>query len=472
MATVRRRGTTALLAAAAGGTALACLVTVVNLHHGGTPYRVHLGGWGTPLGIDLMVDGLAALMLITTAVIALCITVYARTYFGAPSAGGRKVLFWPLWLIMWGALNALFLSADVFTLYVTLELINLSAVALVGLPRTADALRAAIRYLFIAFLGSLSYLFGVGLLYGSAGALDIATVAAAVEPTNTYYAAAALMLVGLMIKSALFPMHFWLPPAHANAPSPVSALLSGLVVTASVYILIRLGFTVFRPLLQSSLPHLLGGLGAAAVIWGSVTALLQARVKMVIAYSTLAQVGYVYLLFPLAAGEPEAAALAWYGGVYFAVCHACAKAAAFLAAGVVMKRVGHDDVMRLPGLARALPMAFFAFGVAGINLVGLPPSGGFMAKWLLLQAALVQGAWTVVAVLAAGSLLAAGYTVRVMERAFVEKGRNAAARAPDREGRTLALPALALALVPLALGFFAHIPLGLLEIGSPVGGLP
>ena len=222
--------------------------------------------------------------------------------------------------------------------------------------------------------------------------------------------------------------------------------------------------------MASPLPYLVGVLGAAAVVWGSLSALLQARIKMVVAYSTIAQVGYVFLLFPLAAGSAEAAVLAWYGGIYFAVCHACAKAAAFLAAGVILKAAGHDEVARLAGLARGLPMAFFAFGVAGINLVGLPPSGGFLAKWLMLQAAIGQGAWAVALVLVAGSLLAAAYIVRVLERGILEG--EAPAPVSARAVRAMAWPTLALALVPILLGTMARLPLALLAVGSPVGGLP
>ena len=197
----------------------------------------------------------------------------------------------------------------------------------------------------------------------------------------------------------------------------------------------------------------------------------QARVKMVIAYSTIAQVGYVFLLFPLAAGGTEAATLAWFGGIYFAVCHACAKAAAFLAAGVVLHCAGHDDLDRLQGLGRLLPVAFFAFGAAGVNLVGLPPSGGFLAKWLMLRAAIGQGAWPIALVLVTGSLLAAGYIVRVLERAISEPEASASPAAVRRV-RSLAWSTLALALVPLLLGVMARVPLALLAVGSPVGGLP
>ena len=138
--------------------------------------------------------------------------------------------FCPLWMFLWAALNALFLSGDIFNLYITLELLGLSAVALVALSQTAEALSAAMRYLLVSLTGSLSYLMGVALVYAANGTLSLKMLATAGPASPSLSTAFALMAAGLIMKSALFPMHFWLPPAHANAPAPVSAVLSALVV--------------------------------------------------------------------------------------------------------------------------------------------------------------------------------------------------------------------------------------------------
>ncbi|CAG0898493.1 unnamed protein product, partial [Cyprideis torosa] len=228
---------------------------------------------------------------------------------------------------------------------------------------------------------------------------------------GTFVTAGALILVGLMVKTALFPLHFWLPPAHAAAPSPVSALLSGLVVTASAYMILRLAFTLFAPLMETPIVYLLGVLGGLAVLWGSVQALLQDRVKMVVAYSTVAQIGYVFLALPVIKSNPELRAMVWYGILYFVLCHACSKAAAFLAAGSLISFAQHDRIDSLSGAAARQPMVFMAIGLAGVNLIGLPPSGAFIGKWLMLQAMISSGNWFSVLVLIAGSLLAAGFCV-------------------------------------------------------------
>ena len=173
------------------------------------------------------------------------------------------------------------------------------------------------------------------------------------------------------------PLHFWLPDAHANAPAPVSGVLSGLVLKASLFIILRLWFFVFAPVVAPQAGQLLSGLGAATILWGSIQAIRQRRVKRLIAYSTVAQVGYLFLVFGLAGGA--AAMPAWRGAAYFAFAHACAKAAAFLVAGALMHAAGGDELDRWEGLARREPMLMFTFGLAGVSLMGLPPSGGFIA---------------------------------------------------------------------------------------------
>jgi multicomponent Na+:H+ antiporter subunit D len=269
------------------------------------PQHHLVGGWGAPLGIGLHADGLACIMLLMTAAIGLFTGWYARHYFTRADSGATY--FWPLAGFLLGAMNALYLSADVFNLYVTLELLGLAAVGLVALTGGAAALAAALRYLLAALAGSLFYLMGVALLYGAHGTLALAELGALVTPGPPAWTVIALMTLGLALKTALFPLHFWLPPAHGGAATPVSALLSALVVKASFYLLLRLWFEVFAPAVTMPAAQLLGVLGAGAILWGSWLALQQQKVKMIVAYSTVAQVGYLFLLFPLAAYAPGVA---------------------------------------------------------------------------------------------------------------------------------------------------------------------
>jgi formate hydrogenlyase subunit 3/multisubunit Na+/H+ antiporter MnhD subunit len=357
-------------------------------------------------------------------------------------------------------LNALFLSADIFNLYVTLELLGLAAVALVALAGNADALTAAMRYLLVSLLGSLFYLLGVVLLYHGFGSLDIATLAQRVEPSPTVFAAVGLMSAGLLLKTALFPLHFWLPPAHANAPAPVSALLSSLVVKASFYVLLRLWLEIFA-LNGPALGQLFGLLGTAAVLWGGIQALRQTRLKLLIAYSTAAQLGYLFLAFPLGTG------VAWKGALYLLLAHALAKAAMFMAAGNILLFGGHDRIADLDQVAQRLPLTLAAFALAGVSIMGLPPSGGFIAKWLLLEAALGSGQWWWAIVLLLGGLLSSAIVFKVIGHAFTQAVVTHEARAVPA---SMEWTALALALAAILLGLVAPWPLALMEIGMPFGG--
>lgn len=422
-----------------------------------------LGGWQPGLGIALRADAPAALLLLMSALVALAATVYAGGYFGA---GPQRERFWPLWLLLVAALHALLLSADLFNLYVTLELLGLSAVALTALGGGVEALRAALRYLTVGLLGSLAFLAGVTLTYAAYGTLDMPTLAPAVRVDPPTWTALTLMSAGLLLKCALFPLHFWLPPAHANAPAPVSAALSALVVKAAFYLLLRLWLDLFGPVVNQPAAWLLGWLGAAAVLWGSWNALWAPRLKLLAAYSTVAQLGYLFLFFPLIAALPPGAARdAAFGALLLlALTHGFAKSGLFLAAGVIQQRAGHDRIAALGGTARALPLTTFTLALAGVALIGLPPSGTFLAKWLLMAAAVDAGAWYWVLVVTAGSLLAAAYVFRLLGHAF------SAGEGVERKlvtGRT-ELPALALTLVAtLALGLAAAPLWDLLDPSGP-----
>lgn len=385
------------------------------------PQRMNPGGWSAPLGIVLYADGLSGWMLGTTALIALFVSVYASGYFSRSRPGtpfkGAADFFWPLWMFLWAALNALILSADVFNIYVALELLGLSSVAIVALSPEAPAVSAAIRYLLVSLIGSLSYLMGTAFLYAGAGTLAFQELAGTLQPEPFSLAALALMSTGLCMKSALFPLHFWLPPAHENAPASGSAVLSALVVKASFFVMLRLWFGVFDRVVTEDAAAVPGLLGAAAVIAGSIQALSAQRLKQLLAYSTVAQVGYLFMVFPLGMRSPSSGSAVG-GALYLVSAHACAKAAAFMVAGNVLRAYGHDRIEDLRGVVQQMPVSMFAFAVAGVSLIGLPPSGGFIAKWLLLTAALEGLQWGLAAVIVAGGLLATAYIFRVFSRSF------------------------------------------------------
>jgi len=443
--------------------ALVSLWLVVQVAVAG-PVGHGMGGWPAPLGIELAADGLSAVMILLTAVVGMLVSLHALGQFAGQAL--RQERFWSLWFVLWSGLNALFLSADLFNIYVTLELVTLSAIPMVLLAGTARSVTAALNYLLFALFGSLLYLAGVALIYGLTGTLDLGLVAERLPVDGGGGRAAALagalMLSGVLVKAAIVPFHIWLPPAHGGAPAPVSALLSALVVKAAVYLLLRLWVEPLHGLYAPIAAQFLGLLGAAAIIYGSIQAMLQPRLKLVVAYSTVAQLGYMLLFFPLAG------LLAWQGAVYHGLSHGVAKAAMFLAAGNILMHLGHDRVAELRGLGQPMAMSLVTFGIAGVSIMGLPPSGGFIGKWLLVQAALEQGAWWWALVVIVGGLLAAGYVFRVLGFAFIEShGVPSMERPPPASSPAMVWSALLLAVLSVVLGFVA---MPILEVLGPVPG--
>ena len=444
------------------GLALALGISSALLR-GGEPLTYRLGAWPPPLGLALRADGLSASLLLTTAIILGATAIFARGEFGtepgAPETR-RKLMFWCLLLAVWTAMACVLLSNDLFNLFVGLELLTFAAVPLAALDGKAEMLAAALRYLMFALLGSVLYLLGVALLYGGYGTLDIGLLRGAVRMDAPTILAATLMTAGLIAKSALFPLHLWLPPAHVGAPAAASAVLSSLVVKGSVYLLIRLWLFVMPPAAVGGAMQLLAALGAAAILLASLVALRQARLKLLIAYSTIAQVGYLFFMFPLVLAGGSGA---WLGGVLQAVSHAFAKASMFLAAGVMAKGLGHDRIADLGGMARAMPLPVIAFGLAGLSLMGIPPSGGFTAKWLLLQSALQTGQWWWALVLLGGGLLTGGYVFRVLVAAMGGRNVPVSMAPPGPEEKIV----LFLALVSAALGLLPLYTFGLVQVGRP-----
>lgn len=399
------------------------------------------GGWAEPLGIRLFADGLSAVMLLLTQGVALALVLYARSYFSKATPPA----FWPLTGFLIAGMNALFLSGDLFNLYVTLELVGLAAVGLVAAGGGAAQIAAALRYLLATLVGSGAYLFGVALIYGSYGTVSASLLGDLItaEAPLAVWLAAGLMLTGLLLKTALFPFHFWLPPAHGGAPAPVSALLSALVVKASFYLILRLWLGPLQALLPA-FAWLMALLGSAAIFWGSWQAIRAVKLKRLIAYSTVAQLGYLFLIFPLLSSPTALQA-----GVMQMFAHGLAKAGMFAAAGVFIKATGQDTVAGLAGTVDRLPITLFAFGLAGMTLMGLPPSSGFLAKWQIIEAALAQGHWMIAIVALAGGLLAAVYVFRVLRQAFLlAPDGGTVAPVP----RTLEWAAFALAAASVLLG--------------------
>ncbi|MGQ4878954.1 complex I subunit 5 family protein [Billgrantia sp. LNSP4103-1] len=426
----------------------------------GSSGEIELGA----LRLHWRINGLVLVLLLMTHLVVFASALYAPRYLredaGATSRG--QAWFWLLLGLLTSSLSLIWLAADLLLLYIGLELMGLTAVGLMLLPGKDDALVAGLRYLLLALVGSLAFLLGVALLLGGWGRLDLAGLARVAEPGALLWVAMALLSAGLLLKAAAFPLHAWLAPVHASAWIPVSALHAGLVIKASFFIALQLWLLLLPGATIAA--WAVGGMAGAAVIWGGVMAWRAVKLKEVVAWSTVSQLGYLLLAFPLLVGtDPAVAGLAWEGTWLQLAAHALAKAAMFLAAGNLILATGESRVEGLAGASRRFPLSLLSFGMAGISLVGLPPSMGFTAKWLLLNAALTGGHWPWIAVLGIGTLLSAAYVFRIFRYSFIED-------APEYEFRavpwSMDAVALTLALAALLLGLAAEWPLALLRIAG------
>lgn len=430
-----RHGVWVILASALS--LMAAVFSLLSVMDGGAQYLV-LGGWEAPLGIRFHLQPVAALLLVFTALIYLLVAVYAER---SSHSQTRDTDYWPLSSLLHASLAALWLSNDLFNWYVTLELLGLVAVALVTLSGR-KAYGAALRYLLLSLVGSLCYLLGVALLYGRYGVLDVTLLSELTVADTTTQMALLMMTLGLMVKGALWPLHLWLPPAHAGAPTSVSALLSALVVKGPIFILWALWAKIAPPELGVSAGWLMAVAGVIALISAGWSAIRTPYIKVLVAYSTVAQLGYALLALGLLLywQEPELEVALW----LFIIAHGLAKVSMFLAAGEMQATIGTKRVVGLKGATETMPVAMFAFAVAGGSLIGLPPSGGFVAKWILLQPLFMEPAnWPWALGVMVGTFVSAAYVFRVVALAFDRADPVRTDFVPDRFAQWLALlPAL------------------------------
>lgn len=437
---------------------LALFTVTFMVSQQGASVSYAVGGWNAPLGISLTLNAFSSVMLVMLATVSLAIILYSANYFKDIEQARQ---FWPLYWLMNTALCGIFLSGDLFNLYVMLELMGLTGVSLIAINKSQSAIKAAYQYLIVGLFGSLLFLFGVALIYRSYGVLDMALLSNMVKGNLLSQLALGFITVGLLLKTALYPLHFWLPDAHSSAPAPVSALLSSLVLKGTFYILFTLWFSILTPATTFVGASIIGALGAVAILWGSIKAFTTNRLKLLVAYSTVAQIGYLFLLFPLMYKYPTKT---FGAAAYFIVAHACAKAAMFMAAGNIQKISGHDEINRMSGIASNMPISIFIFAVAGVSLMGLPPSGGFIAKWLMFNSALESEQWWWIIFIVGGGLLSASYLFRVLNLAFTTPQIESEVHVRSTAESGLS-SALVLAVITIIIGLNAMWILDIIDLG-------
>lgn len=408
------------------------------------PIRVEVGDVPATYGIELVVDGVSGVIVVLTLLVVGGALAHLR------EAGPHGAPFHSAVLLLTGGVLGISLAGDLFNLYVFLEISAIASYALISSADSRISTYAAFKYLLFGTLGASLYLLGVGYLFIATGTLNMHGVSAAIAEvghTDTLVVTSfVLIVVGLAIKIALFPVHTWLADAHAAAPDAISAIVSGLLPAVAVYALARVTLGVYTPEFFSvnpGLEQLLLYAGLVTVFAGSVLALLQTKVKLLLAYSTIAQMGLAVV------GVAIANDLAVYGALLQLFGHGIVKAALFLLSGIIAIRYGARTLDSYRGLAKRSPWLAGAFALLGISLIGLPPTVGFMAKYYIVLGAIESGSWLIAVIVIASTLLTIAYIVPIIDRLFFHEFDSSA---PDRPAfPTASATAVAIAVV-LAIG--------------------
>jgi multicomponent Na+:H+ antiporter subunit D len=455
LAALLRRGTTAwALALVVSWIMPAIAVALLLQVLASGPISYHLGGWAPPWGIEYRVDLLNAFILVLVSAIGAVMMPFARKSVAAEIDQDKQSWFYAMYLLCLAGLLGITVTGDAFNIFVFLEISSLATYVLIALGKDRRALVAAYQYLIMGTIGATFYVIGIGLLYLVTGSLNLLDIAArlgpaAAESSRPVLAALAFLTVGISLKLALFPLHVWLPNAYAYAPSFATAFLAATATKVAVYVLLRLFFSVFGIAISfESLPvsEVMLVLSVAAMFIASLLAIFEHNLKRMLAYSSLAQIGYITLGVSLA----NEAGLT--GGIVHLFNHAVMKAALFLALGAIVFRIGSVRLADLAGIGRQMPLTMAAFAVAGLAIIGAPGTTGFVSKWYLAVGALQKGWWPLVFLILASSLLAVVYIGRVVEVAWFRDPSALALKAKDPPPSML-LPVLALALATIYFGF-------------------
>ncbi len=417
---VRRARPAWLLAllATLGSLAISVLLLQQVLTEGVLSY--HLGGWEPPWGIEIRIDTLNAFVLVIVTAVSAVTLLTARDSLAPEVAETRHYLFYAAFLLCMTGLLGMTIAGDAFNVFVFLEISSLATYTLIALGPDRRALLAAFRYLIIGTVGGTLFLLGVGMLYMTTGTLnmvDLAERLGDVGPNRTVLVALACVVIGLGIKLALFPLGMWLPNAYAFAPAMVTAFLAATATKVAYYVLVRVVFRVFGPQLAFEQLHLdavLLPLAAAAMLVASTVAIFQRDLKRLLAYSSLAQVGY------MVAGMCFVSVAGLTGAVVHLFNHALMKSSLFLVTACLVLRLGTTRIDDLRGLGRRMPLTMAAFVVGGLSMVGVPLTVGFVSKWFLVLAAVEGGHWPMAVIILASSLLALVYVWRVVEVAYFQ----------------------------------------------------
>ncbi len=394
--------------------AIYLLITVQT--SGNISYR--LGGWEPPWGIEYAIDSLNGFVLAVVSFIAFVVCFYSRKSVDFEIAKAKNPAFYSIFMLFVTGVMGMVITGDIFNLYVFLEITSIAGYTLIASGKNRGALMASYNYLIFGTIAGTFILIGIGHIYMETGTLNIADLRERLSGSyhsTVVLTAFAFFTVGFCLKIALYPLHVWLPKAYGYAPSVVSALMAAVGTKVGVYAMLRVMFGVFRIEFDMEVvpvTKILLVVSSVAIIVGSVLALAQTRIKWMLAYSSIGQMGYIIL------GSALTNHTAMTGSIIHIMNHALMKGSLFMVVGCLVYKIGLEDVSEFKGLGRKMPFTMAAFTVSALSMMGVPLTVGFVSKWHIAIGALDAGMWYFVPVLLVSSLLTTAYFWRIIEMIY------------------------------------------------------
>ena len=407
------------------------------------------GAWPAPFGISLVADRFSAAMVLVTAVIGLAGAIYAIGYGTAKFRG----FFTSLYMALLLGVNGSFLTGDLFNLYVWFEVMLMASFVLVALPGGRPQLEAAVKYLVLNFIASAFFLVGLGVVYGTAGTLNMADLAqkfAVLENSSMVLTSAVLFLIAFGIKAGIFPFYFWLPSSYHVTPTPIAAVFAGLLTKVGVYALIRVSTVVYAGQ-QDFIQSILLPLGILTMITGVFGAASQFLIPRILSFHIISQIGYMIIGL---AFFTEAAIAAT---VFYIIHHILVKSNLFLVGGMVGRQLGTQQLKRTGGLYKTAPIMAILFLIPAMSLGGIPPLSGFFAKFALVQEGLRLGHWIAVTAALAVGLLTLYSMIKIWNEAFWKAPRVERSQPRPRIPVAMWIPVIMLAACTITFGLFPGI---------------